>query len=58
MSFDGVLTIGVNAHIRGKLKTKSIIIFGKVNGNIAIAERCELRSKRTLQGICELRGSS
>ena len=46
---DGVLTIGENADIRGEIKAKSIIIFGKVHGNIA-AERCELRSKCILQG--------
>jgi cytoskeletal protein CcmA (bactofilin family) len=50
ISSDGVLTIGENAHIRGEIRTKSIIIFGKVHGNIAMAERCELRSKCTLEG--------
>jgi cytoskeletal protein CcmA (bactofilin family) len=45
----GVLTIGENADIRGEIKAKSIIIFGKVHGNIA-AERCELRAKCILQG--------
>jgi cytoskeletal protein CcmA (bactofilin family) len=47
---DGVLTIGENADIRGEIKTKSIIIFGKVHGNIAAEERCELKSKCILQG--------
>src|SRR5437764_826878 len=47
---DGVLTIGENADIRGEIKTKSIIVFGKVQGNISVAERCELKSKCTLQG--------
>jgi cytoskeletal protein CcmA (bactofilin family) len=47
---DGVLTIGENADIRGEIKTKSITVFGKVHGNIAVAERCELKSKCTLQG--------
>jgi cytoskeletal protein CcmA (bactofilin family) len=47
---DGVLTIGENADIRGEIKTKSITVYGKVHGNIIVAERCELKSKCTLQG--------
>ena len=47
---DGVLTIGENADIRGEIKTKSITVYGKVHGNITVGERCELKSKCTLQG--------
>src|SRR5947209_10474298 len=47
---DGVLTISENADIRGEIKTKSITVFGKVQGNITVAERCELKAKCTLQG--------
>jgi len=47
---DGVLTIGENADIRGEIKTKSITVFGKVHGNITVAERCELKQRCTLQG--------
>ena len=47
---DGILTIGENADIRGEVKTKSITVYGKVHGNITVAERCELKSKCTLQG--------
>jgi cytoskeletal protein CcmA (bactofilin family) len=47
---EGVLTIGENADIRGEIKTKSITVFGKVQGNITVSERCELKSKCTLQG--------
>ena len=47
---EGVLTIGENADIRGEIKTKAIIVFGKVQGNITVSERCELKSKCTLQG--------
>src|SRR5215469_14959950 len=46
---DGVLTIGENADIHGEIKTKSVTVYGKVHGNIT-AERCELKSKCTLQG--------
>src|ERR1700759_3723988 len=47
---EGVLTIGENADIRGEIKTKSITVFGKVQGNITVTESCELKSKCTLQG--------
>lgn len=47
---EGVLTVGENANIDGEIKTKSIIVFGKVVGNITVSERCELKSKCTLQG--------
>jgi len=47
---DGALTVGENADIRAEIKTKSIIIYGKVQGNVTVSERCELKSKCTLQG--------
>jgi cytoskeletal protein CcmA (bactofilin family) len=47
---EGVLTVGENADIRGEVKTRSIIVFGKVHGNITVSERCELKAKCTLQG--------
>ena len=47
---DGVLTIGEIVDIRGEIKTKSITVFGKVQGNITVGERCELKSRCTLQG--------
>ena len=34
ISSDGVLTVGENADIRGEIKTKSVTVLGKVNGNI------------------------
>ena len=46
---DGVLTIGENADIRGDIKSKFVTVHGKVHGNIT-AERCELKSKCTLEG--------
>src|ERR1700746_826603 len=47
---DGALTVGENADIRAEIKTKSITIYGKVQGNVTVTERCELKSKCTLQG--------
>src|SRR5207245_9948206 len=47
---DGILTVGENAEIQGEIKTKSITVYGKVHGNITVAERCELKSKSVFQG--------
>jgi len=46
----GVLTIGENAEIRGEIKTKSVTVLGKVNGNITVEERCELKGRSQLVG--------
>ncbi len=50
ISSDGVLTVGENADIRGEIKTKSVTVLGKVNGNITVSERCELRARAHLVG--------
>lgn len=50
VSSDGSLTVGENALIKGEIKTRSVILFGKVEGNITVAERCELKSNSALIG--------
>lgn len=47
---DGALTVGENALIKGEIKTRSVVIFGKVEGNITVVERCELKSNAILIG--------
>ena len=47
---NGILTIGENAMIKGEVKTRSAIIFGKVEGNITVQERCEIKNKAILVG--------
>ena len=47
---DGALTVGENALIKGEIKTRTVVIFGKVEGNIVVQERCELKSNATLIG--------
>ncbi len=47
---DGDLTIGENAEIDGEINTRSVAVYGKVNGNITVSERCELKSKAQLIG--------
>src|SRR5439155_27004146 len=44
---DGVLTIAENADIRGEIKTKSVRVYGRVQGNITVAERGKRKSKTT-----------
>ena len=47
---DGALTVGENANIKGEIKTRTVVIFGKVEGNIIVQERCELKSNAILVG--------
>ena len=49
-SADGVLTVGENSELRGEIKTKSVTVLGKVNGNITVDERCELKGRAQLYG--------
>ena len=49
-SNDGILTVGESGDVHGEVKAKSVIVMGKVHGNITVAERCELKSKCVLQG--------
>lgn len=47
---DGSLTIGENAVIKGEIKTKSVIVFGRVNGNIEVKEHCDLKKDAQIVG--------
>lgn len=46
----GVLTVGENAEVKGEIRTKSVTVLGRVNGNITVTERCELKSRAQLIG--------
>lgn len=50
VSSDGSLTVGENATIKGEIKTRAVTIFGKVEGNITVVERCELKANSVLVG--------
>jgi cytoskeletal protein CcmA (bactofilin family) len=50
VSSDGALTVGENALIKGEIKTRAVTLFGKVEGNITVLERCELKSNAVLVG--------
>lgn len=49
-SEDGTLTLGKNADVHGELKTKSVVVYGSVKGNISVLERAELKSTSQLTG--------
>jgi cytoskeletal protein CcmA (bactofilin family) len=49
----GTLTIGEHARMRGEVRTKSVKVRGKVEGNIFVTERCELQAGCTLHGDIE-----
>ncbi len=47
---DGALTVGENAFIVGEIRTRSVVLYGRVQGNISVTERCELKSNAVLEG--------
>jgi cytoskeletal protein CcmA (bactofilin family) len=49
-SADGILTVGENANVCGDVKSKIVVVKGKVRGNITVPERCELHAGSQLIG--------
>lgn len=47
---DGDLTVGENAQILGNINTRTVVVFGKVKGNITVTDRCELKQNAELNG--------
>ena len=45
-----VITIGPNGEVKAEVKAKSIIVGGRVHGNLEAAEKIELQSKSELRG--------
>ncbi len=50
ISSDGALTVAENAHIKAEIKTKSVVIYGKVHGNITCGDRVEIKSSAEMVG--------
>ena len=50
---NGRLTVGKNAQIRADVRTRSVTVYGTIDGNVIAEERCELRSGCTLRGDIE-----
>lgn len=47
---DGALTVAENAHIKAEVKTKSVVIYGKVHGNISCTDRVEIKASAEMVG--------
>jgi len=46
----GQLTVGPNANIDGEIATRSVVLYGTVDGNITAEDSCELKNCATLNG--------
>jgi cytoskeletal protein CcmA (bactofilin family) len=47
---EGSLTVAENAVIKAEIKTKSVVIYGKVHGNIIATDRIEIKSGSEMVG--------
>src|SRR5947209_4422649 len=47
---DGTLNLGDNAVVKGNLNVNSVIVRGKINGNVAAKEKIDVKSKTELFG--------
>lgn len=47
---DGSLTVGENARVRAEIRTRSVVIYGKVHGNITVTDRVEIKANAELIG--------
>jgi len=50
ISSEGALTVAENAHIKAEVKTKSVVIYGKVHGNIICSDRVEIKASAEMVG--------
>ena len=47
---EGTLTLGDNAVIRGNINVNSVVVRGKINGNITAQEKIDIKAKTELFG--------
>ena len=47
---ENVLTIGPNARIKAQVFAKSVIVLGKVNGNVSATEKVDIREHGSVEG--------
>src|SRR5256885_13387483 len=50
ISSDGILQLGDNAVIKGNLNVNSVVLRGKINGNVTAKEKVDIKSKTELFG--------
>ena len=47
---EGVLTLGDNAVINGNISAQSVVVRGKINGNVTAREKIDLKAKTEMFG--------
>jgi cytoskeletal protein CcmA (bactofilin family) len=47
---EGILNLGDNAVVKGNLNVNSVVLRGKINGNVTAKERIEIKAKTELLG--------
>ena len=47
---EGTLNLGDNAVVKGNLNVNSVVVRGKINGNVAAKEKIEIKSRAELFG--------
>lgn len=47
---DGNLTVGENARLKAEIKTGTVVVYGKVHGNILASDRVELKATAEVVG--------
>ena len=50
ISSDGALTVAENAHLKAEVQTKSVVIYGKVHGNITAIDRVDIKASAEMVG--------
>ena len=50
ISTEGVLNLGDNAVVKGNLNVNSVVLRGKINGNVTAKEKIEIKAKTELFG--------
>lgn len=50
ISSDGALTVAENAHLKAEIRTRSVVIYGKVHGNITATDRVEIKASAEMVG--------
>ncbi len=46
----GSLTVGENARLKAEIKTGTVVVYGKVHGNLTATDRVELKSSAEVIG--------
>ncbi len=47
---DGNLTVGENARLKAEIKTGTVVVYGKIYGNLTVADRVDLKASAEVIG--------